>query len=185
MTVSIQTALLSTRNRYQSNPSLQHPAQYWSLQHTYTAAYSSLPVVSIHPHPLHYILTQKGIKSIAHRRQNTWHLSQNHESVSFCSAWLWTSEWNGQRLFLMTPSCGEGQSSLQRRLHRSQLITSHTTNQVLFFCTKSGKYYDRIDYIYIHTLHAKYCKHLFLPYIWFSFTFVTRGCTPIILSSSC
>lgn len=33
-----------------------------------------------------------GKKSIARRRQNT--LSQNHESVSFCNARLWTLEWN-------------------------------------------------------------------------------------------
>lgn len=55
----------------------------------------------------------------------------------------------------------------RRRLHRP--ITSHTTNQVLFFCTKSGKYYDRIDYIYTHTLHAKYCKHFVFPFLIFDF----------------
>lgn len=34
-----------------------------------------------------------------------------------------------------------------------------------FFCTKSGKYYDRIDYIYTHTLHAKYCTFPFPLYL--------------------
>lgn len=37
--------------------------------------------------------------------------------------------------------------------------------------------------IYIHTLHAKYCKHFLLP-LYFLLLFVTRDYTPIIILCS-
>lgn len=55
------------------------PAQYWSLHHTSTAPTPSVPVVSVYPHPLHFIHTQKGERidctqetKHSHRIMNQW-----------------------------------------------------------------------------------------------------------------
>lgn len=84
------------------------PAQYWSLHCTYTAERVSLfllllliPAGSVSP-PAHFVSFTHGREKelIAHRRRkHSAPLSQNHESVSFCRARLWTSERNEQRTF--------------------------------------------------------------------------------------
>lgn len=135
------------------------PAQYWSL-HTRSA----LPVF-----PAAFDSYRRE-KSIAHRRQNTRLLAQNHESVSFCSARLWTSGVKRAKTF-------PDDSVLWRRLLH-QLTTSHTTHKVVvfffFFMYQKWKIlWQNWLAVSRHTVHAKYC--------WFSLTVCYQRCIQCVM----
>lgn len=70
-----------------------------------------------------------------------------------------TQKGNHQETNLLTESSSCETSEWKTYLHPTLRTKSS------FFCTKSGKYYDRIDSIYTHTLHAKYCTFPFPLYL--------------------
>lgn len=138
--------MLGASDRYQSNPSL-HTSSPVLKSAPHTAADSDPPVLSVHPHLRRFIHTQEG--------ENRW--STGDQTLIFSHRIM--NQW----VFVDCETRLMEKDGAPRKHDFTNLLhpTLQTKSSFVSFCTKSGKYYDRIDYIYMytHTLHAKYCKH--------------------------
>ena len=157
------------------------PAQYWSLHHTSTAPTPSFPAVSVYPHPLHFIHTQKGERidctqetKHSHRIMNQWVFV-----VLDCEPRSETSK---------DFSClVEKDDAPPRQDDFTNLLHPTLQTKSSFFVLKVENIMIELTYIYTHT-HTPYMLNtvnilplLLFDYRWF---FVTGDCASIILCSS-
>lgn len=140
----IWRGMLGASDRYQSNPSLHTSGPVLkSAPHIQSRVSPLFPSCSIcvsppatfHSHP-------GGKKSIAHGRQNTRPLTESWISEFLTCQ---TVKLGVKRAKTLPAKDGPPLKDDFTNLWHPALQTKSS-----FFCTKSGKYYDKIDFIYIY-----------------------------------